>query len=144
MRPLKNLIFLNISQNPFDKTDHCRLFVIYNLPTLIKLNDSNVLDIERQNSLRFNREEVETLEAQLSKLNLDLKNANDELVKFRQEVNQNDTNEKKTFNSISTLKKRISFLEEENRAQKQLLNKKSEELVGLSQLLYQMKQELAL
>jgi hypothetical protein len=144
IRPLKNLVSLTIFSNPMSEMEHSRSYAIYVLPTLSTLDDAPVDEEERLSShTRFHREEVDLLEQQLAKARADIKTAKDEISKLENTNVGAKTSETRLGKDVNSLLKRIEQLETESMAKTDLLNKKSAELVGLCELLYEMKQELA-
>jgi predicted nucleic acid-binding Zn-ribbon protein len=144
LRSLKNLSSLTIFSNPMSEAEHSRNYAIYALPSLSTLDDAPVEDDERAAShARFHREEIELLEQQLSKARTEIKSAKDAISKLESVNMGTRSSESRLGHDVSSLSKRIAQLESENVAKTELLNKKSAELVGLCELLYEMKQELA-
>lgn len=144
LKPLRNLVSLTIFSNPMSEMDHARLFAIFALPTLATVDDAPIDDEERAAAaVRFNREEIENLEHELLQARQEIKNAKDEIEKLSREGVGARKTESRLGGDVSSLAHRIELLETESAAKTDLLNKKSTELVGLCELLYEMKQELA-
>lgn len=144
LKPLRNLVSLTIFSNPMSDMEHARLFAIFALPTLATVDDAPVDDDERAAAAaRFNREEIENLEHELTQARQEIKNAKEEIEKLGREGVGARKTESRLGGDVSSLARRIELLETESAAKTDLLNKKSTELVGLCELLYEMKQELA-
>lgn len=144
LKSLRNLLSLTIFSNPMSEMDHARLYAIFALPTLAVVDDAPIDDDERTAaSTRFNREEVDNLEQELLQARQEIQAMKDEVEKLSRAGVGAKKTESRLGGDVSSLSRRIEQLETEGAAKTDLLNKKSTELVGLCELLYEMKQELA-
>nr|XP_043882959.1 centriolin isoform X2 [Solea senegalensis] len=143
LRSLKSLSELSVIGNPASSLTHSRLFLLYHLRTLDRLDDLPVSQEERGHAYqRFNTEELERLQwevdssqSQLSRLQLEQQAAITQLHQ-QEETNQTLTAQTQKQQHAHTL------LEQELHTKSQLLEKTTAELTRAFHRLYELEQEL--
>ncbi|XP_059194034.1 centriolin [Centropristis striata] len=144
LRSLSSLSELSVSGNPASSLPHSRLFLLYHVRTLDRLDDRPITEEERGDAhQRFNAEELQRLQR-------DLDSSQSELSRLRQEQldaetrlhQQEETNRQLTAH---THKQRHThtLLEQELHTKSQLLEKTTAELTRSFHRLYELEQELA-
>lgn len=144
LKSCKNLIELTLHDNPLASLGSYREFVIFQLPQLETLDDALITTEERAAaSDRFGREEINLLETKIAQQQQELNEfkkkydeVNDALVKLKETEGQWSSREKEWQNNKIRL-------EQELHTKTDMLNNKSNELIKMCELLYEVKQELA-
>ncbi|XP_070532103.1 centriolin-like isoform X2 [Ptychodera flava] len=144
LRPLHDLVQLNIADNPLCELPHARLFMVFQLRTLEILDGTSVDFKERQIALeRFEQEEIENLEDQLEKQEKKFQSMEDEKSKTLMEIKQKG-------DVLDDLKKRdrdhrkqLKELQRQLETKDELLKRKTVELNRACEKHYKLEQELA-
>eukprot|EP00029_Vermamoeba_vermiformis_P014337 TRINITY_DN9459_c0_g1_i1.p1 TRINITY_DN9459_c0_g1~~TRINITY_DN9459_c0_g1_i1.p1 ORF type:complete len:1808 (+),score=622.46 TRINITY_DN9459_c0_g1_i1:55-5478(+) len=144
LKSCKNLIDLTLHDNPLASLGSYREFVIFQLPQLETLDETHITSDERAAaSDRFGREEINLLETKIAQQQQELNEfkkkydeVNDALVKLKDTEGQWSSREKDWQNNKIRL-------EQELKTKTDMLNNKSNELIKMCELLYEVKQELA-
>ncbi|KAM4615837.1 uncharacterized protein cntrl [Polymixia lowei] len=143
LRSLSSLSELTISENPASSLPHSRLFLLYHLRTLDRLDSLPIAQEEREHAhQRFHTEELDRLQRELDSSQSELgRHQRDQQAAVTQLRHQMETNYTLTTQREQQLHTH-SLLQEEIHTKNQLLKQKSVELMSACQRQYEMEQEL--
>ncbi|XP_049908020.1 centriolin-like [Epinephelus moara] len=137
LRSLSSISELSVSGNPASSLPHSRLFLLYHVRTLDRLDDLLVTQEERGHAhQRFSTEELERLQREMDSSQSELQAA---VTRLHQQEETNRTLTART----ETQRQQHTLLEEELHTKSQLLEKTTVELTRAFHRLYELEQELA-
>ncbi|XP_070820717.1 centriolin [Chaetodon trifascialis] len=142
LRSLSSLSELSVSGNPVCSLQHSRLFLLYHLRTLDRLDDLPVTQEERGHAQqRFSDEELERLQREADSSQSELSRLQRaQQVAVTRLLQQEETNRTLTAQT-ETQRHTHTLLEQELHTKSQLLEKTTAELTGAFQRLYELEQE---
>nr|XP_006823794.1 PREDICTED: centriolin-like [Saccoglossus kowalevskii] len=144
LRPLKDMVQLNVSDNPLCELPHSRLFIVFQLRTLEILDGQSVDIKERQAAQeRFEQEEIENLADRLEKQEKKSRNLEEEKTKSLTEIKHKDERVDELKKKEKDSKRTIKELQKELETKDELLKRKTSELTKACQKHYRLEQELA-
>nr|XP_023665341.1 centriolin isoform X3 [Paramormyrops kingsleyae] len=144
LKSLKNLTELVVAENPVSNLPHCRLFLVFHLRTLEKLDEMSVSPQEREMATqRFHTEEMERLEQELG-----CQLAEMEKLRAAQGATAEELKRQEALSRSLQLQSQQQLrsqnqLERELNTKNELLKRKTTELTRACQKQYQLEQELA-
>ncbi|GFO09556.1 centriolin [Plakobranchus ocellatus] len=144
LKPLPDLIQLDVAGNPLSDLPHGRLYVVFHLRTVEILDGQTVSDIERrQAQQRFEQEEVEQLEKRLEQEESKVRQLEESHNKSLQERSLQQTSASELASKERDLQDKMKQLQQQLAAKDDLLKKKTSDLNKASQKHYELEQELA-
>ncbi|KAI1900561.1 hypothetical protein AGOR_G00051190 [Albula goreensis] len=162
LKPLKNLTELLLSENPVSNLPHCRLFLVFHLRALERLDGQIITQEEREMAYqRFHMEEVERLEQELEAQLGEMESLREEQTIALEELEQQEALNQKLQRQSQEQQQSRAELERELETKNQLLvpcslvtpytsalsllqlKQKTMELTRACQKQYELEQELA-
>ncbi|XP_035234664.1 centriolin-like isoform X2 [Anguilla anguilla] len=144
LKPLKNLTELLLMENPVFNLPHYRLFLVFHLRTLERLDGQVITQQERELAYqRFHMEEVERLEQDLEARRGEVESLREEQSIALQELEQQGALNQSLKLQCQEQKQCQAELERELETKNQLLKQKMMELTRACQKQYELEQELA-
>ncbi|KAG9354507.1 hypothetical protein JZ751_001217 [Albula glossodonta] len=144
LKPLKNLTELLLCENPVSNLPHCRLFLVFHLRALERLDGQIITQEEREMAYqRFHMEEVERLEQELEAQLGEMESLREEQTIALQELEQQEALNRKLQCQSQEQQHSRAELERELETKNQLLKQKTMELTRACQKQYELEQELA-
>ncbi|KAK3802588.1 hypothetical protein RRG08_027218 [Elysia crispata] len=144
LKPLPDLIQLDVVGNPLSDLPHGRLYVVFHLRTVEILDGQTVSDGERRQALqRFEQEEVEQLEKRLEEEESKVRQLEESHSKSQQERSLHQTSASELASKERDLQEKMKQMEQQLSAKDELLKKKTSDLNKASQKHYELEQELA-
>ncbi|XP_064210604.1 centriolin isoform X1 [Anguilla rostrata] len=144
LKPLKNLTELLLMENPVFNLPHYRLFLVFHLRTLERLDGQVITQQERELAYqRFHMEEVERLEQDLEARRGEVESLREERSIALQELEQQGALNQSLKLQCQEQKQCQAELERELETKNQLLKQKTMELTRACQKQYELEQELA-
>ncbi|KAJ8285664.1 hypothetical protein GJAV_G00029540 [Gymnothorax javanicus] len=144
LKPLKNLTELLLLENPVSNLPHYRLFLVFHLRTLEKLDGQVITQQERELACqRFQMEEVERLEQDLEARRGEVESLREEQGIAMQELEQQGALNQSLKLQCQEHKQCQAALERELETKNQLLKQKTMQLTQACQKQYELEQELA-
>ncbi|XP_048849326.1 centriolin isoform X2 [Brienomyrus brachyistius] len=144
LKSLKNLTELVVAENPMSNLPHCRLFLVFHLRTLEKLDEMSVSQQEREMAdQRFQMEEMERLEQELG-----CQLAEIEKLRAAQAATAEELKRQEALSQSLQLRSQQQLrsqnqMERELNTKNELLKRKTTELTRACQKQYELEQELA-
>uniref|UniRef100_A0A3B4V8Y2 U2A'/phosphoprotein 32 family A C-terminal domain-containing protein n=1 Tax=Seriola dumerili TaxID=41447 RepID=A0A3B4V8Y2_SERDU len=143
LRSLSSLSELSLSGNPASALPHSRLFLLYHLRSLDRLDDLPVTQEERGHALqRFNTEELERLQREVDSSQSELSRLQREQQAAVTRLNQQEATNQTLIAQTQTQQHTHTLLERELHTKTQLLEKTTAELTRAFHRLYELEQEL--
>uniref|UniRef100_A0A4W3JIU8 Centriolin n=1 Tax=Callorhinchus milii TaxID=7868 RepID=A0A4W3JIU8_CALMI len=144
LKQLKELTSLNLAENPLANLPHYRLYIIYHLRTLERLDGRPVTSQERQEAhKRFHLEELENLERELERKVKEIERLEEEQSKSLEMIRKQEQLNKSLKQEHLQQKNSCKELEKEMETKNELLKQKTAQLALTCQKQYQMEQEMA-
>ncbi|CAL1547619.1 unnamed protein product [Lymnaea stagnalis] len=144
LKPLPDLVHLDVAGNPFSDLAHCTLYIVFHIRTIQILDGQSVDDTFRKRAQeRFALDEVEQLEKKLEEGEIKYKKLETSHSKSLQERSIQETSHNQFISKERDLLEKMKHLEQELAAKDDLLRKKTSDLNKASQKHYQLEQELA-
>ncbi|XP_055896823.1 centriolin-like isoform X5 [Biomphalaria glabrata] len=144
LKPLPDLIQLDVTGNHLISLPYYRLYIIFHLRTVETLDSQHVHDKERKQAQeRFSNDEVILLEKKLEEEEFKYRQLQDSHSKSLQEKSLQETSQHQLESKERNLRDKLKQLEEELAAKDELLKRKTSDLNKASQKHYQLEQELA-
>ncbi|XP_077986474.1 centriolin-like isoform X2 [Glandiceps talaboti] len=144
LRPVRDLVQINIADNPLCELPHSRLFIVFQLRTLEILDGKSVDFKERQLAQeRFEQEEIENLEGQIEQHEKKFRSMEDEKSKTLTEIKQKGDLLDDLKKKDKDYRKQIKEMQRQMEAKDDLLKKKTSELNKACEKHYRLEQELA-
>uniref|UniRef100_A0A3B4XMS3 Centriolin n=1 Tax=Seriola lalandi dorsalis TaxID=1841481 RepID=A0A3B4XMS3_SERLL len=134
---------LSLSGNPASSLPHSRLFLLYHLRSLDRLDDLPVTREERGHALqRFNAEELERLQREVDSSQSELSRLQREQQAAVTRLHQQEATNQTLMAQTQTQQHTHTLLEQELHTKTQLLEKTTAELTRAFHRLYELEQEL--
>lgn len=144
LRRLANLHYLTISSNPLCDIPHYFLYIVYQVPTLSQLDDNEIDDsIRNEAKERFYKEEMDELEQKVIKMTKENKELKEKYEQTSTTLEQLSDDYQKSQFEVENLRKENETFKVDLNTKTKLLDKKTEELIHVSEILYQIQQQLA-
>ncbi|KAL8174389.1 UNVERIFIED_CONTAM: hypothetical protein K2H54_043680 [Gekko kuhli] len=143
LKSLKDLTSLFLADNPIVNLPHYRLHTIFHLRSLEELDGQPVTNCDRDEAvLRFNIEEIETLETDLAKTMKEMEDLKNKQTSLLEQLQQQDNLNKSLKQKNIQQKQSYKDLESELETKNELLKQKTVELTRACQKQYELEQEL--
>ncbi|XP_017358795.1 centriolin isoform X2 [Cebus imitator] len=144
LKPLQDLISLNLVENPIVTLPHYHQFTIFHLRSLESLEGQPVTTQDRQEAFdRFSLEEVERLERDLEKKMIETEELKKNQTRFLEEIKNQDKLNKSLKEEAMLQKQSCEELKSDLNTKNELLKQKTIELTRACQKQYELEQELA-
>ncbi|KAM6316364.1 centriolin isoform 2-T2 [Podargus strigoides] len=144
LKPLQHLTSLFLADNPVVSLPHYRLYTIFYLRTLEKLDGQPVTDHDRQEALkRFDLEEMEKLERELEETVKEMESLKLNQSKVLEQLRHQDEVNKSLKEKALQQKQSYEDLQRDLNTKNELLKQKTMELIRACQKQYELEQELA-
>ncbi|XP_074251366.1 centriolin isoform X13 [Saimiri boliviensis] len=144
LKPLQDLISLNLVENPIVTLPHYLQFTIFHLRSLESLEGQPVTTQDRQEAFdRFSLEEVERLERDLEKKMIETEELKNKQTRFLEEIKNQDKLNKSLKEEAMLQKQSCEELKSDLNTKNELLKQKTIELTRACQKQYELEQELA-
>uniref|UniRef100_A0A8B9TF39 Centriolin n=1 Tax=Anas platyrhynchos TaxID=8839 RepID=A0A8B9TF39_ANAPL len=144
LKPLQDLTSLCLADNPVASLPHYRLYTIFHLRALEKLDGQTVTNNDRQEALtRFNLEEIEKLERELENTVKEMENLKLNQSKVLEQLHHQDEVNKSLKEKTLQQKRSYEDLQRDVDTKNELLKQKTMELTRACQKQYELEQELA-
>ncbi|XP_064420199.1 centriolin-like [Latimeria chalumnae] len=144
LKPLKDLTSLNMMANPVANLLHYRLFTIFHLRSLERLDGESITNHEREEAHnRFYLEEIERLEKDLENRKKEFDDLKEEHTFTLEELQHQDELNKSLKQETWQQKSSYKELKRELETKNELLKQKTVELTRACQKQYELEQELA-
>ncbi|XP_012940958.1 centriolin [Aplysia californica] len=144
LKPLPDLIQLDVAGNPLTELPHSRLYIVFHLRTVEILDGQSVGDSERSQAQdRFALDEVEQLEKKLEQEESKYRQLAESHNKSVQERTQQESSQTQLLSRERDMQEKLRRMEQELSAKDELLKKKTSDLNKASNKHYQLEQELA-
>ncbi|XP_073321912.1 centriolin-like [Pagrus major] len=143
LRSLSSLSELSLSGNPACSLQHSRLFLLYHLRTLDRLDELPITQEERGHAhQRFSAEELERLQQQVDSSQSELSRLQREKQAAVTRLHQQEETSRTLTAQTETHRHTHTLLEQELHTKTQLLEKTAVELTRAFHRLYELEQEL--
>ncbi|XP_026177590.1 centriolin isoform X2 [Mastacembelus armatus] len=143
LRSLSSLSDLSVSGNPASSLPHSRLFLLYHLRTLDRLDNLQVTQEERGHAhQRFNAEELERLQREVDSSQSELSRLQREQQAAVTRLHQQEETNRTLTAQTQTQHHTHTLLEQQLHTKSQLLEKTRAELTRAFHRLYELEQEL--
>eukprot|EP00062_Callorhinchus_milii_P017110 gi/632969140/ref/XP_007900927.1/ PREDICTED: centriolin isoform X2 [Callorhinchus milii] len=143
LKQLKELTSLNLAENPLANLPHYRLYIIYHLRTLERLDGRPVTSQERQEAHKRFHLELENLERELERKVKEIERLEEEQSKSLEMIRKQEQLNKSLKQEHLQQKNSCKELEKEMETKNELLKQKTAQLALTCQKQYQMEQEMA-
>ncbi|NWR74795.1 CNTRL protein, partial [Centropus unirufus] len=144
LKPLQDLTSLFLADNPVVSLPHYRLYTVFHLRALERLDGQPVTHQDRQKALeRFNLEEIEKLERELEKTVKEVENLKLNESKVLEQLRHQDEVNKSLKEKTLQQKQSYEGLQRDLETKNELLKQKTMELTRACQKQYELEQELA-
>ncbi|KAJ8413878.1 hypothetical protein AAFF_G00064760 [Aldrovandia affinis] len=144
LKPLKNLTELLLAENPVSNLPHCRLFLVFHLRALERLDGQVITQQERELAhQRFHMEEVERLEQELEARLGEVESLREEQAVAMEELEHQGALNQSLQCQRQKQQQCQAEVERELETKNQLLKQKTMELTRACQKQYELEQELA-
>ncbi|KAL0978962.1 hypothetical protein UPYG_G00178550 [Umbra pygmaea] len=144
LKPLKNLTELSVTENPVSKLPHYRLYLVFHLRSLEKLDEQSISQDEREQAQqRFHMEEIERLEQDLELRVAEICRLQKEKAAAVKELEHQEVLiDQRQLKSLQDQQYQAQ-LKQELDTKTELLKQKTVELTRACQKQYELEQELA-
>ncbi|XP_044190060.1 centriolin-like [Thunnus albacares] len=143
LRSLSSLSELSLSGNPASSLPHSRLFLLYHLRTLDRLDNQPITPEERGHAhQRFHAEELERLQHQVDSSQSELSRLQRERQAAVTRLHQQEETNRTLTAQTETQRHTHTLLEQELHTKNQLLERTTAELTRAFHKLYELEQEL--
>ncbi|XP_044053435.1 centriolin isoform X3 [Siniperca chuatsi] len=143
LRSLSSLSELSVSGNPASSLQHSRLFLLYHIRTLDRLDDLPITQEERGHAhQRFNAEELERLQQEVDGSQSQLSRLRREQLAAVTRLHQQEETNRTLTAQTETQRHAHTLLEQELHIKSQLLERTTAELTRAFHRLYELEQEL--
>jgi hypothetical protein len=144
LKQLKNLSDLTISPNPIMDLDHARLFIVFHLSCLNELDGQVISEAEREEAReRFAADELQQIEFEMHTAQLEVQRLKEQLVVKEQKIEKLEAALREKETASDDVKAANDAVLQELATTSAMLDKKTAEVASLSELLYELKQEIA-
>ncbi|XP_033122052.1 centriolin-like [Anneissia japonica] len=144
LRPMRDLTQLSIEQNPLCELPHFRQYIIFQLRSIESLDGLQITHADRTNANeRFEKEELENLEIQISKDNEKIRNLELNQSRNEEEMKKKDKHGIQLQQMNEEQKNAMKELQREVETKNELLRRKTAELTKACEKQYRLEQELA-